>query len=125
MLKDCNFGFVHQVLTYSRLHEASTTSSGSEMNRLILESMMLLEEFGPVFLSPHDHEKRRSRRMKKYYRFLASQMRPRKNDKKFWLFHLEGLKEIGIDIDERKMARMAAGHRLSLLKRNAEQLFSR
>ena len=91
LLQHCDFGFVHQVLTYSRLHEASTTSSGSGLNRLILESLMLLAEFGPVYLSPDEYAQRKEARLQQYYRFLAQCRMHRKNDRELWRFHTQGL----------------------------------
>lgn len=95
LLQNVDFGFVHQVLTYTRLHTTSTTSSTSTLNRRILEELMLLIDYGPVYLSKVGYRKRLAQRMDKYYKFFAQSVFERR-DKDFWNFHREGLKRLGL-----------------------------
>lgn len=95
LLQNVDFGFVHQALTYTRLHTTSTTSSTSTLNRRILEELMLLIDYGPIYLSKAEYRKCLSQRMDKYYKFLSQSIFERRN-KDFWNFHREGLKKLGL-----------------------------
>ena len=56
ILQETDFGFIHDVLTFSRLHTESTTSSVTPLNRLILEILTLLVEFGPIYLGKDEYK---------------------------------------------------------------------
>lgn len=118
LLKDSDFGFIHKVLTYSRIHEGSTTSSISHLNRLILESLMLLIEYGPHYLKNGEFQSCLNKRMDKYYRFLAKSFFEKK-DKDFWSFHRNGLKNIGIEIEKRRLTKYISKELLRRLIRLA------
>ena len=103
LLQQCDFGFVHQVMSYSRLHDESCSAEGAEKNRLILESLTVLMEFGPAFLNDQEFDRRVEERMQQYYKFLAENYWHRKSDASFWDFHLNALKKLDIKIDRKKM----------------------
>ncbi len=94
LLENADFGFVHKILSYSRLHDQSLTSAYSKINRSVLDELMLLEEYGNVFLSEEEMRKRLTQRLETYYAFLADSVFRRK-DKYFWKFHKEGLEKLG------------------------------
>lgn len=103
LLQNADFGFVHDVLTFSRLHAKSTTSSVTPLNRLILEELMLLVEFGPACLGKDEHFRILSQRMDKYYQFLSKSIFERKPEN-FWKFHEEGLKNLGFNMNKTSLA---------------------
>jgi glycosyltransferase involved in cell wall biosynthesis len=94
LLQKGNFGFVYKVLTYSRLHDSSATSFSGSVNRLLLEELMLLMEYGPLYLTRTEYDRRFRQRIEIYYRFLAQSVFERRG-KRFWKFHIEGLGAIG------------------------------
>ena len=103
LLKNTEFGFVHEVLTFSRLHTQSTTSSVTQVNRMITEELMLLLEYGPVYLDKDEFRQVLSQRMGRYYRFLAASIFERRNEE-FWRFHRDGLKSLGLKVSKYKLA---------------------
>jgi glycosyltransferase involved in cell wall biosynthesis len=106
ILRDVDFGFVHQVLTYSRVHDASHTSSNEQINRLQLEYLSFLKEYGPIYLHSDEVEKLFEQRLRRYYRFLAACSFKRK-DKNFWAFHRKGLAQLGLSLKSVKFLRAA------------------
>lgn len=95
-LQDSDFGFVHQVLTYTREHEESMTNA---LARTGLYSdfpslLYILTQFGPVYLSREEYEKRLKQVMGRYYRFLSWMILQRK-DKQFWDYHKRALNDVG------------------------------
>ena len=97
LLQNVDFGYVHQVLTHSRLHDESQTSSNEIMNRLILEKIMLLQEFKSVYLSSKEYERRLAQLTHMYYRFLADSVFHRR-DKEFWNFHKKGMEQLELPL---------------------------
>ena len=104
LLQNADFGFVHKVLTYTRLHTESTTSSTTVVNRLLPEELMLLIEYGPVYLSSTELKKRLEQRIDKYYRFLATSVFERR-DKAFWDFHKQELARLKLTFSWSRLIR--------------------
>lgn len=103
LLQNTDFGFLHDVLTFSRLHDKSLTSYVTPLNRLILEELMLLVEYGPVYLNKDEYSQALSQRMDKYYKFLSKSIFE-KTPENFWKFHREGLKNLNLQLSKTKLA---------------------
>lgn len=119
LLEHCDFGFIHEVLTYSRDHSQSTSSSVSALNRLILEELMLLKDYGPKYLSRDEYENRLSVRMQNYYRFLSTSVFEKKN-KEFWSFHRSGLAQLELPLS---WARLLKGIAREIVRKTARWVF--
>jgi glycosyltransferase involved in cell wall biosynthesis len=102
LLKSNDFGFVHQVLTFSRIHSESLSSAISSLNRLILEELRLLLEYGPIYLNEKEYQDCLLKRMDEYYRFLAVSTFEEKSDE-FWRFHHEWLRKLGFPVKREKL----------------------
>lgn len=98
LLKECDFAFVHQILSYSRVHEESITRSISSLNARIPNSFYSFVQFGPFFLSKGEYERTLSKRIHSYYLFLGSNILHLK-DKKFWGFHKKWLNKLGFRLN--------------------------
>ncbi len=93
-LQKVDFGFVYKILSYSRLHSQSATTSNSKIDRVRLEDLMLLMEYGGCYLSKEEYDQRLAKRMQGYYAFLADSLFKMKG-KEFWQFHKDGLESLG------------------------------
>jgi glycosyltransferase involved in cell wall biosynthesis len=102
ILKNTDFGFVHQVLTYTRRHNDSVTSKNQNLNTHKLGKIKVLKKYGNIFLSDKEYEVRLNNLIDNYHRFLARSILEIKT-KKFWNYHRNGLKEIGIQINKIKL----------------------
>src|SRR5262249_14170726 len=72
MLADTRFGFVHEVLSYSRVHPGSLTATlASRRQTLTKEWMIFLDEYGPRYFAGPELEKLRQRFLRRYYRLLV------------------------------------------------------
>jgi glycosyltransferase involved in cell wall biosynthesis len=94
LLQHVDFGFVHQVLTFSRVHTESSTSMHNLLMRRYPEELMLLKEYGPIFLTMKEYSDRIEQRLDKYYRFLAKNFGENKG-RDFWDFHKSKLENLG------------------------------
>jgi glycosyltransferase involved in cell wall biosynthesis len=96
LLQNCDFGFVHQVLTFTRRHNESRTSTANRLNTHRLENGVgLLLRYGLVFLTPEEYRRRLDKVLKSYYAFLAEKLLQFKGVD-FWRYHIAGLRKFGL-----------------------------
>jgi glycosyltransferase involved in cell wall biosynthesis len=98
LLQNSNFGFVHQVLTYSRVHENQVSTETVLYNRQIVEELMLMQQFSPIYLSVKDSQERFDQALEKYYKFIAKSIVQSKN-REFWKFHKRGFEKLGVPLN--------------------------
>jgi hypothetical protein len=94
ILQDHDFGFVHQVLTFTRRHNESVTSLTHRLNTRYLADIAFLLKYGPIYLSDQEFEDRRQRVLTSYHRYLARSVLERK-DRAFWQYHRSEMKKLG------------------------------
>ncbi len=94
ILQEHDFGFVHQVLTFTRRHNESVTSLTLRFNTRLLASFITFLRYGPVYLNEEEYEKRLEQVLENYYRFLARSVFELK-EKDFWNYHRNELKKRG------------------------------
>jgi glycosyltransferase involved in cell wall biosynthesis len=93
ILKNSDFGFIHQVLSYTRRHNETNTMFTRRINTFILEDLMILKNYGPYYLSEEEFKKKLRWRVSRYYRFLGGSLF-RKKGKEFWQYHRNRLKQL-------------------------------
>ncbi len=96
LLKTCDFGFVHQVLTYKRLRPESLGAFTEDMNTLSAGHLHNLVTHGQDYLTRREFEGCLRRSVSEYYRFLAVSLIRGRRDKKFWDYHKRKLTEAGV-----------------------------
>jgi glycosyltransferase involved in cell wall biosynthesis len=94
ILQDSDFGFVHQVLTYTRRHNEALTSLTHRFNTRRMANFIVLVEYGPTYLSDDEYEDRLEHVIDSYHRFLARSAFDLR-EKAFWDYHKEGLENLG------------------------------
>ncbi len=104
LLKTVDFGFVHQVLTFTRVRENSLFAFSTEMNTFIAGRLHDLVTHGPDCLGPEEFEGCLNRKLDEYYGFLARSLF-RHRSKKFWEYHKGKLTEVGVGFSRVRMAR--------------------
>jgi len=71
LLQDCDFGFVRQVLTFTRRHNESVTSLTNRLDTRRQENLLLLRKYGPDMLPESEYHSSVARELRAYYDFLA------------------------------------------------------
>lgn len=108
LLKTCDFGFVHQVLTFKRDRPESITAVLGEGIRTIYAAMLHdLVTHGSDFLTREELEVCLDRLMSQYYNFLAVSLMRGRRDKKFWDYHKRELSKAGVGFSRSHLARAA------------------
>ena len=114
-LGDADFGFVHQVLTFSRYQPDTVTDSASHFNSWPLLHYLMMEQYGRDFLSEEEFKARYDEVTKEMYRgfgeqWLKDKVRLKKK-KGFWEFQRKHLGDIGVELRPALLAKgvVAAG----------------
>ena len=93
-LRDSDFGFVHQILTYERVHEVRITTTAKLHNAYLTSVLGDLISYGSFYMTETEAASRLRELLEEYYVFLAECIvHLRDND--FWEFHKNRLKELG------------------------------
>ncbi|MCK6629313.1 MAG: glycosyltransferase [Anaerolineae bacterium] len=106
VLQSSDFGFVHQVLTYTRRHNEATTTFTRRLSTKRLAGLIILKKYGPLYLDPEEYEQCLKRKIETYYRFLGRQVFELK-DKEFWNYHQNELKALGHPLSWLKVIKAA------------------
>lgn len=102
MLKDNKFGFIHQILTFTRRNNESFTSNINRFRPSLLARYICFKKYGRIYLSDIEYLKKEKDIEHKYYSYLGKKIFTNK-DKEFWKFHLSELEKVGIFIDKPKL----------------------
>ncbi len=106
VLQNSDFGFVHQVLTYTRLHDESQTSTHQDLRVNLLGRLTVLKRYGPVYLSAEEYDKFLERKLNNYYKFLGQCVLQRR-EKAFWDYHKKWLADLGFPLSLSKLLKTA------------------
>jgi glycosyltransferase involved in cell wall biosynthesis len=104
LLKNSDFGFVHQVLTFTRVRAGSLITMSRNINTLAASKLSQLVRHGPHFLSPQEFANCLNRSLSEYYWYLAGSF-VRGREKSFWDFHRRTLREAGVGFNRARLAR--------------------
>jgi glycosyltransferase involved in cell wall biosynthesis len=107
LLAEHDFGFVHQVLSFTRTENDSLWSGMRAHNGWLLARRNHLARYGRQFLEPDEFRELWRRRDGHYRMFLASAWLEGRDDR-FWKFHRDGLATVGDTIDRKRIVRDAA-----------------
>ena len=113
-LKQSDLGFVHQILSFERIHDEAITARVAEMNSQLLDRMRILLEFGPEFLSTSERDSRLEEQLSKYFDVLAVACFNFRR-REFWRLHKQGLGELGYTIYDRRFAKAIVAKALDLM----------
>ena len=71
LLKTTDFGFVHQILTYTRVRRESLRSTSEDLQTHLAGTLQILRVHGPDYLSKNELDCRMRKHMSEYYKFLG------------------------------------------------------
>jgi hypothetical protein len=113
-LQETDFGFVHQVLSYERVHENTISRSAKELNAYLPSKINDLLVYGSSFMSRPEAEQRLKDLLKEYYRFLAVGAVNFKGGE-FWAYHKGRLREFGYPLNSLRLGKAVSLKVLDLL----------
>jgi glycosyltransferase involved in cell wall biosynthesis len=98
ILQESDFGFVHQILSYSRPRPNSNETFARSFDSHILGMLAIFLKYGPIYLDQDEYRFYLRKRLKEYHRVLAKNVL-RFRSSAFWRFHKETLGAYGSKID--------------------------
>lgn len=102
MLASGDFGFVHQILTFSRYQPDTVTDTASHFNSWPLLHYLMVEQYGREFLPADEFKTRYKEVTSAMYRGLGEQWLKDvvrfKRKKGFWEFQRQHLGDIGVEM---------------------------
>ena len=97
-----DFGFVHQVLSYERLHNDSLTAVALRTNAYLSAAISDCTTYGNSFLTAAELEARIKDLLSEYYRYLSvNALKCR--EKMFWEHHAKRLQELGFPLSRLRL----------------------
>jgi glycosyltransferase involved in cell wall biosynthesis len=106
-LRECDFGFVHQILTYTRVRATSQTSESFKFGRINRALLADITHFGPYYLSPPELKQQIEIFTDKYYAWLLAALIENSFDKQFLEYQRSGLRGIGYELSTGRLVRAA------------------
>jgi glycosyltransferase involved in cell wall biosynthesis len=113
-LQSNDFGFVHQILSFERVHDKAVSAKLRGLNSFLIDRIESVLRYGSIYLSHEECEKRLEELLRTYYAYLAVGMVNFKN-REFWHFHKNRMKEIGLELDYSRLVKSTLGKLLDLL----------
>src|SRR5262245_40815589 len=95
LLKTCDFGFVHQVLTFTRVRPGSLNTLSTAMQTHWASTLHLLVTYGPAYLTHDELAVCLDQHLSEYYSFLGKSLMLGR-DKRFWDYHKRQLTAAGV-----------------------------
>jgi glycosyltransferase involved in cell wall biosynthesis len=104
MFQQCDFGFVHQVLSYNRKGERSpTTAYLDRVNAFPAEQVDEVMRFGSLYLSDEERKQRLRATLHQYYMMLGYNLFEFRGHE-FWDYHLNFFRNVGHSLSYGRLA---------------------
>jgi glycosyltransferase involved in cell wall biosynthesis len=104
LLRTSDFGFVHQVLTFSRVRPRSLTSTSNHLHTELAGMLTILRVHGSHYLTEEELRVCLDRHVGEYYRILSKSLFLGRNQE-FWDYHKRHLAEAGVGFSWPRLAR--------------------
>ncbi len=117
VLRESDYGFVHQVLTYTRDHDASVTAWTTRVGSWLPDHIEMLVSFGPTYLRPNEYQRRFRELERRYYIMLLKYaLRLRLwRDSGIRAFQKRALERLLPELDAQRLPGRRVGHAFGLL----------
>jgi glycosyltransferase involved in cell wall biosynthesis len=102
-LMKSDFGFVHQVLSYERVHRGQMSEESRSLSAYRPSRLLDLQRYGANWLTQEELKRRKVEILDDYYMFLASRVFNRSR-RAFWDYHKKRLTEAGCPLSRTRLA---------------------
>jgi glycosyltransferase involved in cell wall biosynthesis len=102
-LQHSDFGFVHQILYFERLHDESVSSTLEKYNSFLVDRLDYVITYGSIFLETHERDSRLEALLTIYYDYLADRA-IHFAGRGFWKYHRSRLAGLGHPINTVRLA---------------------
>jgi glycosyltransferase involved in cell wall biosynthesis len=113
-LRDTDFGFVHQVLSYERMHGDRVTTVSRSMDAYLSSRISDLLTYGADYLTRPERDERLAELLDEYYRHMAIAA-VNLRDRAYWGLQKHKLNEFGLRLDRIKLGKAICGKVIDLM----------
>jgi glycosyltransferase involved in cell wall biosynthesis len=106
LLKTCDFSFVHQILTFTRVRPGSLNAASQESHTYLASMLQLLVSHAPDYLTREERDTRLAQHLTEYYRVLGMSLMLGR-EKRYWDYHRAELTKNGIGFTRVRLAKGA------------------
>lgn len=99
VLRDVDFGFVHQILSFSRVESDSVSGRMATYGPMLLDRTIRLALFAREYLAPNEYDRHVKEHERVYARFLAEAWL-RRREPELWDLHRRGLATVGRRLED-------------------------
>jgi hypothetical protein len=103
-LEYTDFGFVHQILSYERIHCGSISARVKALNGFLIDRLQFVHEYGPRYLESEEMRKRSEEIKDEIYKHLAVNAVHLKGGE-FWRYQCRRLQAAGEPVSGIRLAR--------------------
>ncbi len=104
ILQSWNFGFIHQILSFSRVDDDSIRGRVIDFNPDVLDRLVQVHKFGSIYLGEEELGRVLPKAKSDYYRFLAGRLLVDRRAA-FWRFHKSVLSSGGLRLEKAALAK--------------------
>ena len=102
-LASADFAFVHQILSYERIHAEALSSDVRSFNGFLIDRLQFLREYGPAYLKREEIENTEKELLHKLYKELAVAA-VNLRGRTYWRYQRQRLEAIGYSISGTRLA---------------------
>jgi glycosyltransferase involved in cell wall biosynthesis len=99
-LRHHDFGFVHQILSFDRIHDDSLSTEQVRLHAFDLDRLVFLVKYGRFFLDNGEFESRFGEMLHEYYFEILAPAFVKCYPSKFWNYHRATLRDLGMKFDK-------------------------
>jgi len=114
-LQHSDFGFVHQILTFTRVHAASETSRSFSFGRINRALLADMKRFGPIYLTEDEFNEYLQIATDKYYDWLVAALMENSFDQGFLDRQRKELASSDIEFDSGELAKAGLRRGIELM----------
>jgi len=104
LLRTCDFGFVHRLLTFTRVRPESLATMSADMQTCFAGMLQALVAHGRHYLNGDEFEDLLDGHLSEYYKYLGKNLMLGR-DKNFWDYHKGKMSETGIGFSRVQLAK--------------------
>jgi glycosyltransferase involved in cell wall biosynthesis len=106
-LRQSDYGFVHQVLCYERIHQSRETATSQRLNAYLSSKIGDLVTYGSYYLSEQELNTCIENLLEQYYGYLASNALTFRG-RRFWEYHSRKLQDVGYPLNGIRLSKAVA-----------------
>jgi glycosyltransferase involved in cell wall biosynthesis len=102
LLQNSDFGFVHQVLTFTRRHNEAATAFTRRFSTMMIGNLIVLKKYSRIYLNDEEYKFISRYFMETHYRFLGQQVFELR-EKAFWTYQQTEFSKLGYSFNRARV----------------------